>query len=485
MLRYRQNLESALRDDHLFSSISRVLASSPSGSFYLCGMYVADSLAGLLPGGILVACRGNTRAFSEDLAGQTGFVPVEVVNREGVFHLVEAGGGSSITLVPLAGGDILGRLEHSGFTVGAMAVDIGGGKAGELIDPLGGLEDLDGRRLRVAYPESIADDPVRALQAAELCSRYGLEPQAGAEPAYLSSVEKLRETPPDRVFRTLARILSGGELKKNTLFLKRLGVLSVLFPEVEATFDVPQNYYHHLGVWEHTLEVMEYLEGMMASPSIAFKTKGRRIARHLRGIVEAGVDRRVYLALAALVHDIGKPEMMTVLPTGRIRFQGHEREGARLAAVIARRLGMGYRGRSHLVGLVGGHMSFGHLLKEGESTESRLRAVRELGGRCPEVVLLSLADRLATRGDASTEEALERFKRTVTRVLNDYFWLDDSDPPLSGYDVVIHEGVEPGPEVGRRLFQVRVAQREGTVADRQQALEYLAPDIKGRISRRR
>jgi hypothetical protein len=124
-------------------------------------------------------------------------------------------------------------------------------------------------------------------------------------------------------------------------------------------------------------------------------------------------------------------------------------------------------------------------LKEGESTESRLRAVRELGGRCPEVVLLSLADRLATRGEASTEEAQERFKRTVTRVLNDYFWLNDSNPPLSGYDVVIHEGVEPGPEVGRRLFQVRVAQREGTVADRQQALEYLSPDIKGRISRRR
>jgi len=485
MLKYRQNLESALREDGLTRSISRPLASVSPGSFYLCGLYVTDSLAGLEPGGMLVACRADTGRICKDLVEETGFVPIEVVNRAGVFHLAEPGGGRSVTLVPLAGGDILRHLECSGFTVCAMAVDIAGRVAGELIDPLGGLEDLDRKRLRVTSPESIVADPVRALQAAELCSRYGLEPEAGTERTIVSSAERLRDAAPERVFRVLARTLGGDGLKKKTLLLRRLGVLGTLFPEVEALLDVPQNYYHHLGVWEHTLEVMDHLDDMMKSPSRTFRTKGRRVALHLRGIVEAGVDRRAYLALAALIHDTGKPQTMTVMPTGRIRFQGHERESARLADGIARRLGLGYRGRSHLVGLVGGHMRFGYLMKEGESTKSRLRSVRELGSRCPEVVLLSLADRLATRGEASTEEGLERFRRTVTRTLNDYFWLYDSDPLLSGYDVVVHEGLEPGPEVAEHLFQVRVAQREGTVASWQQALEYLAPDIKGRISRRR
>jgi poly(A) polymerase len=485
MLRYRQNLESALREDDLFNRVSRALPSAPPGSFYLCGLYVTDSLAGLEPGGILIACRGHAARIGMDLAGKTGFVPVEPVKRDGVFHLVEPGGGRSVTLVPLAGGDITCHLERSGFTLSAMAVDVSGGDAYELFDPPGGLEDLDGKRLRVTSPESIVADPVRVLQAAELCNRYGLEPEADTEHVIVSSAESLRDAPPERVFRTLARMMGGGELKKNAMLLRRLGVLSALFPEVEAVFDVPQNYYHHLGVWEHTLEGMDNLEEMMDSPSRTFKTQGGRVAMHLRGRVEAGVDRRTFLALAAIIHDIGKASTINVMPTGRIRFQGHERESARLAVGIAKRLGLGYGGRSHLVGLVGGHMRFGHLLKEGESAESRLRAVRELGSRCPEVVLLSLADRLATRGEASTEEASERFRRTVTRALNDYFWLKDSDPLLSGYDVIVHEGLEPGPAVGSRLFQVRVAQREGTVVNRQQALEYLAPDIKGKISRRR
>jgi hypothetical protein len=434
---------------------------------------------------MLIACRGDTGSISEDLAGVTGFVPVEIVNRKGVFHLVEPRGGRSVTLVPLADGDILRHLERSGFTVSAMAVDVTGEGARMLIDPLGGLEDLDGKRLRVASSESVVADPARALQAVELCNRYGLEPDADAEQAIVSSAGSLKNAPLERVFPMLASIMGGGELKEKALLLRRLGVLGAIFPELEAVFDVPQNYYHHLGVWEHTIEVMDYLEDMMDSPSRTFKTKGGRIALHLRGRVEAGVGRRAYLAIAALIHDIGKAPTMTVIPTGRIRFRGHERESARMAEGIARRLGLGYRGRSHLVGLVGGHMRFGYLMKEGESTEGRLRAVRELGGRCPDVVLLSFADRLATRGEASTEEALERFKRMVTRVLNDCFWLNDSDTLLSGYDVVVHGGLDPGPEVGRRLFQVRVAQRQGTVANRQQALEYLAPDIKGRISRRR
>lgn len=483
MLKYRQNLESALKKDELIARISLALLPASPGSFYVCGLYIADALTGVQPGGILLACRGDTGRVCERLASETGFLPVRLVGRESVYHLIDVEGGRSITVVPLVARDIGRHLERAGFTVSAMAVDIGS-VSRELIDPLGGLDDLDGKRLRPASPESIAADAARTLLAVELCGRYGLEPEDENGKTLVSSAAAMKGARPGRAFSMLARVMGGGGLKKKAILLRRLGVLEALFPEVEEIFDIPQNYHHHLGAWEHTLEVMDILEGMMETPSRAFKTHGLRVALHLRGKVEAGVDRRAFLALAALIHDIGKALTMTVEPTGRIRFQGHERESARLTDGIARRLGLGYRGRSHLVGLVGGHMRFGYLVKEGESTESRLRAVRELGGRCPEVVLLSLADRLATRGEASTDEALERFRRTVTRAINDYYWLADSAPVISGYDVIVHGGVGPGPEVGMRLFEIRVAQKEGTVSSRKQALEYLAPDFKGRISGR-
>jgi hypothetical protein len=146
-------------------------------------------------------------------------------------------------------------------------------------------------------------------------------------------------------------------------------------------------------------------------------------------------------------------------------------------------MGLGRSSAAHLVGLVADHMRLGLLLKGGESAETRLRAVRELGQRCIEVVLLSLADRMATRGPASTEEAMELYKRMTSRVLADYFWETDYPPLVDGRDVMMHTGIEQGPEVRRALFKARVAQREATISSREAALEYLAPDFKGRMNR--
>lgn len=292
----------------------------------------------------------------------------------------------------------------------------------------------------------------------------------------------LGAVPPQRAWPALARVMDGTRPADRARLMRRLGVLDALIPEVAAVFEVPQNYYHHTGVWEHTLEVLDRLEELMRSPGAAFPACASGVASQLQGKVEGGFDRRTYLTFAALIHDIGKAATMSVEPSGRIRFGEHQREGALVARDIAGRLSLGYRGSHHLAGLFESHMKFGFLMKEGESTETRLKAVRELGDRCVDVALLSLADRMATRGEAATREAGERFKRLLARVLNDYFWDRGCPPLLCGRDAVIHSGVGPGPEVGRKLFDARVAQREGIVSNRQQALEYLAPDFKGKIT---
>jgi len=254
-------------------------------------------------------------------------------------------------------------------------------------------------------------------------------------------------------------------------------------PEIDNMSGVPQNYYHHLGVWEHTLEVLNILEYMIDSPAAFFPTySGRRILLHLSRKIEGGMDRRAFLGLAALIHDVGKPLALTVEPSGRIRFKGHQVIGGEIADDIGARIGLGRKGRRHLAGLVTDHMRLGFLMKEGECARSRLKAIKEMDDRSIEIVMLSLADRMATRGEASTEDAAGRYKRMAARVLADYFWDLDFPGLIGGRDVMMHTGVNSGPEVGRALFKARVAQREAIVSTRQQALEYLAPDFKGRMS---
>lgn len=478
-------LERILEGDGLLQALFSAPRPAGRGNAYVSGLYLADVLKGLAPGGILLACTGDTSEWSRGFAHATGRKEIPLKRRAGVFFLPSPPrcpyGERGVTVVPLAPGGIEEHLARAGLTAAAMAFDIGPFPRGGLIDPFGARADL-ARGVMKTVPGSFSGASVLLpLNAVEVCCRYGLDMEEETVAALKEAAGRTAGFPPEAAWAAMARLAGGRGLSDAAVLLARTGVIEALVPELAAVFRVPQNYYHHLGVWEHTLETLYHLESMLADPAAFFKPYGVRIEAHLMQPVEGGVSRRAFLAFAALVHDIGKASVMEVENTGRVRFQGHQVEGARMARRLASRLGLGYRGRRYIESVVGGHMRLGFLIRDGETVESRLRAVSELGSLCLDIAMLSMADRLATRGEASTEEALERFRRLVNRFVSDYFWDRYSPRLVRGREVIVHSGVEPGAEVARRLFAVRVAQRESNVDTPQQALEFLAPDFKGRM----
>ncbi|HEY5532863.1 MAG TPA: HD domain-containing protein [Candidatus Anoxymicrobiaceae bacterium] len=473
--------DKALEVNRLFG-LAAGMADSP-GRFFACGDFVLESITGRGQEGLLIACGADTPEYSHELGKRAGLAPVELGGVPGGYHLADRDVDStsgSITVIPLGDG-IESVLSDTGFTVQALAVDLGASRPRDVIDPLGGLDDLRAGILRASSNDSFTNDPTRLLEATELCSRYGLELEESTLRRMRTDCGSIASVSPFRTWRHVARLFGGTGLSDKARLLKSTGVLGELLPEVEATFEVPQNYYHHLGVWEHTLEAMENLESMLESPGQFFGGFGHRVAARMALPVESGIDRRAYLGFAALIHDIGKPASMSVTSSGRIRFQGHQETGGRLAEGISSRMGLGRTGSRHLVGVVADHMRLGFLMKEGESAQTRLKVVGELGELTVEVVMLSLADRIATRGEASTADAMGLYRRMATRVLQDFFWDTDFPPLVDGHDAVVHAGIEPGPDVAKALFGVRVAQREAVITNRRQALEFMAPDFKGKM----
>lgn len=467
--------------DPLYATLVEVLGRAGQGTHYACGQYLLELAAGASPEGILIACRTPLDETAARIESATGWT--RAPGTDGALAL-SGSSGRGVVLVDLYGSDIDEHLRYAAFTVLALAADLGATPPSGLIDPYGGLEDLDRGCLRTV---DIFDGPLtpeRCLLAADLFRRFGLQPDERAMLALREASTRIDTVAPPHAWQALARIFSGSCLSGVTRFMRSTGALGALLPEVAAVYDLPQNYYHHLGVWDHTLETLDRLEETLLDPASFSKAYGNRLDTYLSRSFEGGVSRRAFLAFAGLIHDIGKAGTMTVEPSGRIRFQGHQEEGGRLAASIASRLGMGNAGAKHLAGIVRDHMKLGFLLKEGETTASRLRAVMEMDGHCAEVVLLSVADRAATRGEASTEEALERYRRVATRVLGDWVWIQEYPPLIDGRDVIVHAGMPQGPRVAEALFKARVAQREGTVSSRAEALEFLAPDFKGRMDTR-
>lgn len=200
-------------------------------------------------------------------------------------------------------------LCHRDLTINALAE----GPDGELVDPCGGLEDLENRRLRhtPAFPE----DPIRVLRLARFAARlHGLGFQVAAETRLLcwemADTGGLDELVAERVWAEIVKAL--GESQPAVFFetLHELGALKVILPELDRLFGVPQRaeYHPEVDTGRHTLMVLEQASRLSADPKVRF---------------------------AALVHDLGKGETPeSVLP----RHYGHEEASARLIRNLCNRL---------------------------------------------------------------------------------------------------------------------------------------------------
>jgi poly(A) polymerase len=188
------------------------------------------------------------------------------------------------------------------------------------------------------------------------------------------------------------------------------------------------------------------------------------------------LSRSEALRFGALFHDLGKPE--TRAEGGSyVTFIGHDQVGARIIAEICRRLRTSRRLSTHLQGLAMHHLRLGFLIHQRPlSRRTVYEYLRATEPVCADVTLLSAADRLAARGTGplAGPEIIEAHLDLAREMLADALvWHRDGppDPPLSGDELISELGLEPGPELGRLLEELRAATYAGEITDRDQALE--------------
>jgi tRNA nucleotidyltransferase/poly(A) polymerase len=166
---------------------------------------------------------------------------------------------------------------------------------------------------------------------------------------------------------------------------------------------------------------------------------------------------------------------------GRITFMGHDRAGAELARTVLERLRSSERLRSHVAALVRHHLRLGFLVHEPQPL-ARRTLYRYLHTCAPvqaDVTLLSVADRLATRGRRS-QEAIAAHMRLAAEVLPEALdWHEQPQPsPLVRGDELAGElGIAPGPELGRLLEALAEARFAGEVASREDAVSYARAEL--------
>ncbi|HBT97501.1 MAG TPA: polynucleotide adenylyltransferase [Desulfobulbaceae bacterium] len=444
---------------------------------WLVGGAVRDLLLGRASADFDLTVAGSGKAFAEELRGQLGEGSLVQLgdNDEDAIRLVWR--GFDIDIASLRGGaqSIEEDLRLRDYTIGAMALPLLPllrNEAVAVIDPLGGRIDLEHRILRVC-PDAFAADPLRMLRGYRLAGQLTMTMTADTRQAIVAEAAAITTVAAERICHELDILLDQPRGGEQFPVMWDDGLLPHILPELAKGDGVSQPDFHHLDVLRHNLQALLEVEKLLSGEIAPLPEAVAALAGEPR--------RHRLLKYAALLHDVGKPQV-TGMKNDRVTFHGHDAAGGKAFLDIAARLRWSGQDAKSVAALIAMHMRPFHLCnsrRAGKLTDKAiLRLCRDAGEMLPELFLLAMADSLASHGRLKPpemeQEVAELYRLTMTMYERRFRPVLAAPRLVSGQDLIEIFGLAPGPFFAKLLRQIEDARLEGRVTSREEALALIA-----------
>lgn len=302
------------------------VADARSVEAYVVGGYVRDKLLGKEVNDIDIVVVGSGIEFAEAVAVSlkkrkivtyekfgTAMMPTEEGKIEFVGSRKESYNRESRNpLVEV--GTLEEDLSRRDFTINALAISINAQNWGELIDPFNGQVDLRDKIIRTPLDPMMTfdDDPLRIMRAIRFSAQLGFSIDEKTLAGIPAMKDRLAIISQERITEEFMKIVASPKPSIGLRLMFETGVMHIVFPEVAELSGVDQRQdHHHKDVFLHTCQVLDNI---------------------------SAITENVYLRLAALLHDIGKPKTKKFIEGIGWTFHGHEEIGARMVKHIFRRL---------------------------------------------------------------------------------------------------------------------------------------------------
>lgn len=308
--------------------------------------------------------------------------------------------------------DIIEDLSRRDFTINAMAYN----KHKGLIDPFNGVLDLQDKKIQtVGNPhERFKEDHLRILRAIRFASQLEFEIQRETYNACREMSYLLKTVSGERIQQELYKILLSNKPSYGINLMKELNALGTIIPEFKDTIGFDQkNPHHHKDVFDHTLCVLDNTAKILP------------------------------LRLAALFHDIGKPETFSLDEDDIGHFYGHHKLGAEITRDVLNRL----KCSRYIVNTVS-TLVREHMIDYNSIKEKGLKRLIDRVGEDEIFYLLDLrkAERLCTSRERNLQSILDK-KQEVQRILVDDEAYQKNQLAIDGHDI-IEIGYKQGEEIG-------------------------------------
>ena len=354
-----------------------------------------------------------------------------------------------IDILPVLGENIEEDLRRRDFTVNALALSVEGEVPRDIIDPTGGLKDLNSKVIRMIREENIKKDPVRILRGIRLSGELGFTVEPETRKAFKQYIQYIQSVPGERVAEELRKIFSLEDAAQVVDELFKIGFFEVFNLGIKEGYELYQNYHHAETVYQHLLDALKRMEKLVVNNPL--------------GIIS---NKPGYLLkMTAFFHDIGKPTTLTYDKNGRTRFFGHERESALKLFPFLEALKFSNFEKKVITILIKNHMRILSLkTAEKVSGEAVLRLIKDTGDLFLEQLLLYLAD----KGDKADKDL--EFLGYLKSFYESYRVFQES---LSGEKIIEALDIKPSPLIGELKNYILKVWARGEVSNVEEALTYL------------